>query len=159
MDEHLARTTHGTALIGHNMHLSKASSAIRFGGPGEATPPRPMWRSIGTHLAESRPGEDAGVWMLYAGGTHGGHACNGAACTITPPSGVLEAELAKVGERFVVPPGDPASPPFAGDVRFMQNGELGSGEIARQADVFVFVRDVSAPSVEGAAELDAAPLR
>ncbi len=151
MDEHLARVRAGTVLGGHLMHLSKASGRIRFGAAGED----PMWRSIGTHLSETYGDAVAGIWMLYGGGTHGGHACQGAACTIVPPDGVVEKELAALGERFLLPLGENARASLRGDVRFMQNGELGSGELARQADLLLFVRDVHAPDDDGVAELDA----
>lgn len=39
------------------------------------------------------------------------------------------------------------------DLRFIQNGELGSGRIARQADLLVYVDRVRAPDDAGAAEL------
>ena len=155
VDEQLTRVpaSEGIVLIGHNMHLSKEAASIRFGGRDE----KPMWPSIGSYVSQKLGAKAYAVWMLYAGGTHGHHKCRELACAIDPPPGTVEKRLDALGERFLLPlrEDDPATRFMFDEASFIQNGELGSGRIGRQADLVMFVRRVRAPDSAGAVELDA----
>jgi erythromycin esterase-like protein len=139
-----------TILIGHNMHLGRDSASIRF---GDAEQGRAMWPSIGSHVARTYGERAYTIWLLYGGGTHGGHTCASAACPIAPPPGTIEVDLAKRGTRFLLPVRGRVRDELDADLRFIQNGELGSGRVGRQADLLVFTSAVRAPDEAGAAEL------
>lgn len=154
VDEQVARASakEGVVLIGHNMHLGKNARSIRFGGPDG----KPMWPSIGSHVADKLGAKSYAVWMLYAGGTHGHHKCRDLACPIDAPPNTVEQRLGELGDRFLLPirAEDPATRFLFDEASFIQNGELGSGRIGPQADLLVFVRHVRAPDAAGAAELE-----
>lgn len=138
VDAELARST-PVILMGHTMHLSKASDAARFvavGQPGGAS-----WRTIGTHVAERFPDGVYSIWMLADHGTHYDVACPGA-CEFASKPDTVEHVLAEVGDRFALATaGMPV--PFAGEVNWVQNGRYGSGDLTRQADLIYFVRAVT----------------
>ena len=66
-DEHLAEwpADEKIILLGHSLHLSKESESIETESFG------PMWKSIGTYLAEKLPGQVYGIWLLLDHGRHG----------------------------------------------------------------------------------------
>lgn len=138
VDAELARST-PVILMGHTMHLSKASDAARFvavGQPGGAS-----WRTIGTHVAERFPDGVYSIWMLADHGTHYDVACPGA-CEFASKPDSVEHVLAEVGDRFAVSTAGMPTP-FAGEVNWVQNGRYGSGDLTRQADLIYFVREVT----------------
>ena len=141
MDERLRDTNDKIVLIGHNMHLSKASSSIRFGID------RPMWPSVGTYLANQLGDRAFGVWMLYARGEHGAVKCRDRGCVVAPPADIVEGTLAKLGplRMFVVDRRHRRPTSWFESVRFIQNGQLGTGALGAQADLIVFVEEVHAP--------------
>lgn len=149
LDRHFARSlAEGTALIGHNMHLSKHSSSIGFGRAGAVVP---MWPSVGDHVRERWADDVASVWFLYAAGQHGTHAgCKARGCDIPRHPEAIETELATAGSRFVVTTAaaEAMFPALRAAGHFIQNGELGFGVVSEQADVFVFDETVTAPRLD-----------
>lgn len=130
-------------LMGHNLHLSKASESIRLGPIGSSAPT--MWSSIGTHLERRFPGEIYSVWMMYDHGRHGSILSpEGVADVLSNPASV-EHLLSEAGAFFVLPltSGDKGESFLDEESNFLQNGSLASGVIAKQADALFFVREAT----------------
>jgi hypothetical protein len=153
--------------MGHNGHLSKDASGLRF---------RPQlstfwgWRSwlralgyeafsrltrcpldigtsdgsVGSHLHERFPGEVLSIWMLYGQGTL---MMPAGARTVRLHGDTVEALLAQVGDRFLLPLDE--VDPQAGAILANANlrtswGYYASADLTAQADALYFVRDVNA---------------
>jgi erythromycin esterase-like protein len=154
-------------LMGHNGHLSKDASGLRF---------RPQlsrfwgWRSwlralgyeafsrltrcpldigtqdgsVGSHLHVRFPGEVLSIWMLY---------CQG---TLMMPTGprtarlhgdTVESLLAQVGDRFLLPLSDvdPQAKAILSNANLRTSwGYYASADLTAQADAIYFVKDVNA---------------
>lgn len=142
LDERLAELPpdEGVVLLGHDLHLSKDSTKLRYG-------PAPMWTSIGTHMAQRFPGEVLGVWMLYDHGRHGvpRPAEQGDPLEDVPSlPGSVERLLAHVGEHFLLPlrpDGETAG--YLERARTCLRGTR--AVLPDQTDLVFFVRTVSEP--------------
>ena len=130
-------------LMGHTMHLSKASGSVRFTRSGAKG--GQSWRTIGTHVAERLPGQVYSVWMLSDHGEHFDVAsCPLGPCPVVTRPGSVEHELARFGSQFALPL-QHAEPPLTGRVDWRQNGGDGSGVLTEQADLVWFVRETTTP--------------
>jgi erythromycin esterase-like protein len=144
LDERIAELPPGEGLIllGHDLHLSKDSTKLRYG-------PAPMWTSIGTHLAQRFGDEVLGFWMLHHDGRHGVPRSveEGAPFEDLPGRpGSIESLLANVGPLFLLP-----LRPAGGLDRTLERPRscLGGTRavLPDQTDVLFFVRTVSEPQV------------
>lgn len=135
----------GIILLGHNYHLSKRSQSLSFGSKDGLS--RPMWKSIGTHLVETRPGETYSIWMLYDHGRRGNVMMESGYQTVESDPERIEHILARAGSMFLLPfRGTDRRESYLDEtVNFVQNGRTGSGLLARQADAVFFVSVVSLP--------------
>ncbi|EYF07093.1 erythromycin esterase family protein [Chondromyces apiculatus] len=132
-------------LLGHNTHLSRASTTLSVGpSDGEHMP---MWRSIGTHVTEPRPTEVLALWLLAPEGTHFMPDGKQPVVRDVPlRRNSLEAALAPFGDAFLLdlrrrPPGTPFD-----EVHDHGNpSSYGHGPVGRNADALVFFRRVSPP--------------
>lgn len=142
LDERLADLPpgEGVILLGHDLHLSKDSTKLRYG-------PAPMWTSIGTHLAGRHPGEVLGVWMLYDHGRHGvprPSEQGGPFEDVPSRPGSVESLLARVGEHFLLPlRPDGQAPDYLRRARPCLFGTR--AVLPDQADLLFFVRTVREP--------------
>ncbi len=148
-DEYMERLGPGekVILMGHNLHLSKDSASLS-GGPLGA--PIALWRTIGTHVAQSLPGEAYSIWLLYDRSQNSGYLSPEPVVDIPSKPDAVEHLLARAGTHFVLPlEGALREGRYLSEARnFTQNGEYGSGVIPRQADAIFFVETVSALRLE-----------
>jgi len=137
-------------LMGHNLHLSKDSEWLSGGRLGE---PVALWRTIGTHVAESLPGQAYSIWLLYDHGQNSGYLSADGAVDIPSKPDSVEHLLARAGTNFLLPlEGTLGDGRYLNEARnFTQNGEYGSGIIPRQADAIFFVETVSALRIDESA--------
>jgi len=151
-------------LMGHNGHLSKDASNLRF-HPQQGRfwglrswlhalgyeaffkltgYPANMGDSVGAHLHRRFPGRVLSIWMLYG---------QGSLMTPKGPGAVrlrddtVESLLAQVGDRFLLPL-EEANPEAKtilcrANIRSAQ-GECASADLTAQADALYFVRDIHA---------------
>jgi erythromycin esterase-like protein len=154
-------------LMGHNGHLSKDASGLRF---------RPQlsrfwgWRSwlralgyeafswltrcpldigtqdgsVGSHLHERFPGEVLSIWMLYGQGTL---MMPAGPRTVRLHGDTVESLLAQVGDRFLLPLSDvdPQAKAILSNANLQTSwGYYASADLTAQADAIYFVRDVNA---------------
>ena len=129
-------------LMGHNMHLTKASGSVRFSSTTRRV--APSWRTVGTHVAEKIPRDTFGIFLLVDHGRHFDVECTSVPCEFASEEDMVERLLAQVGPRFVLPLGA-ASSPFAGEVNWQQNGRYASGDLERQTDLVFFVAEGTPP--------------
>lgn len=132
-------------LMGHNYHLSKDSDHLSFTSRNSTRVP--MWRSIGTYLAETRTDEVYSIWMLYDRGKRGNVLYGSGFQAVPSDPKRIEHVLAKAGTLFLLPlnNNDPRKTRLERTVNFVQNGSAGSGLLCRQADALYFVAEVSVP--------------
>jgi erythromycin esterase-like protein len=154
-------------LMGHNGHLAKDASGLRF---------RPQlsrfwgWRSwlralgyeafsrltrcpldigtpegsVGSHLCERFPGQVLSIWMLYGQGTL---MMPAAPRTVRLHGDTVESLLAQVGDRFLLPlhDVDPQAKAILSNANLRTSrGYYASADLTAQADALHFVRDVHA---------------
>lgn len=132
-------------LMGHNMHLTKASGSARFSSLTQRT--GQSWRTVGTHVAEKLPNDTFGVFLLADHGRHFDVGCASGTCDFAGKDDMVEHVLAQVGPRFMLPLRD-APAPFSGEVNWQQNGRYASGELARQAELVYFVAEATTPRAQ-----------
>ena len=127
-------------LLGHNLHLSRASSRVDWEG-------RTMWPTIGTHLASTIPDQVYAVWMLYEQGQHVVVRGEPPLQRILSLQFDLETLLARVGDLYLLPLGSgaPAEGFLAHPRNFSMGGFRPRCALTEQADAIFFVRRVSAP--------------
>jgi erythromycin esterase-like protein len=139
VDERLAALTpgQGLVLLGHDLHLSRASGALTLAG-------EPLWETIGTHLAGRSPEGVHVLWTLFDQGRHGVPGAQPALADVDSVPGSVEALLARAGERFVLPLGPRDELPrwLLRERAFLRGAR---GVLPDQADTVVFLREVSAP--------------
>jgi erythromycin esterase-like protein len=153
-------------LMGHNIHLSKDGSRLRFQpqrsgfwGLGswlrslgyEAFSRLGRWPfdgglydgSVGSHLHARFPGQVLSIWMLYGRGTlmmpRGPH-------TVRLHGDTVESLLARVGERFLLllDDVDPQAKAILSHANLRLSwGEYVSTDLTAQADAIYFIKDVS----------------
>ncbi|MDP8254840.1 MAG: erythromycin esterase family protein [Candidatus Alcyoniella australis] len=88
-------------LLGHNLHLCRSSTSLRFGPDGHD---RPMWSSVVTELEQSMPGSTYIVWLLYGEGSRLYPTPeDGCDSLVRLRKGSLEAMLSQQGEQFFLP--------------------------------------------------------
>ena len=129
-------------LMGHTMHLTKASGSVRFSSVAQHV--GQSWRTVGTYVAEKLPGDTFGIFLLVDRGEHFDVACAAGPCDFASKDDMVEHMLADVGPRFALPLRD-APAPFAGEVNWQQNGRYASGVLQRQADLVYFVAKATLP--------------
>ncbi len=127
--------------MGHNMHLSKDSSVLRF-GPTSGDPSSSMWPSLGTAVAERLPVYS--IWMLYDHGTSAIPSMSESIVTIPSHPDRIEHLLAQIGSVFVLPleDADRRSTWIDEERNFVQNGDYAGGLLRRHADAIFFVNEV-----------------
>ena len=135
----------GIILLGHNYHLSKHSQSLSFGSKDGLS--RRMWKSVGTHLAGTRPGEIYSIWMLYDRGRRGNVTRESGYQVVDSDPQRIEHILARAGSTFILPfHGTDRRAAFLSEtVNFVQNGRAGSGLLNKQADAVFFVDEVTIP--------------
>lgn len=154
-------------LMGHNGHLSKDASKLRFQPQQSKFWGLRSWLralgyeafsrltrcpmdigaqdgSVGSHLHERFPGQVLSIWMLYGQGT------------LMMPSGprtvrlhgdTVESLLAEVGDRFLLPlkDVDPQAKAILSNANLRLSwGSYASADLTAQADAIYFARDVNA---------------
>jgi protein-S-isoprenylcysteine O-methyltransferase Ste14/erythromycin esterase-like protein len=154
-------------LMGHNGHLSKDASGLRF---------RPQlsrfWGwcswfravgheafsrltrcpldigtpdgSVGSHLHERFPGQVLSIWMLYGQGTL---MMPGGPRTVRLHGDTVESLLAQIGDRFLLPLSDvdPQARAVLSNANVRTSwGYYASADLTAQADAIYFVREVNA---------------
>lgn len=129
-------------LMGHNMHLTKASGSVRFSSTAQHV--GQSWRTLGTYVTERLAHDTFGIFLLVDHGQHFDVACESGACEFASKQDMVEHQLARVGPRFTLPLRD-APPPLAGDVNWQQNGRYASGNLEEQADLVYFVAEGTPP--------------
>jgi hypothetical protein len=154
-------------LMGHNIHLSKDASKLRW------QPQRSTfwgWRSwlralgyeafsrltrypldggiqdgsVGSHMHQRFPGQVLSIWMLYGQGTM---MLPAGPRTVRPHRDTIEPLLAQVGDRFLLPLNDvdPQAAAVLSNANLrLSRGEYVSTDLTAQADAIYFVKDVSA---------------
>jgi len=127
-------------LLGHALHLSKDSEAIR--PPGYA-----MWRSIGTHVAQALPGEVYGIWLLHDRGRHGVPRADPPVRSYRSPADSVERVLAGVGPLLLLPlgSGDPREAWLEDERVVSFGGSPGRAVLPRQTDCLFFVERTREP--------------
>lgn len=144
-DEYLAEwpADEKVVLLGHALHLSRSSESIETAGFG------PMWKSIGTYLAERLPGEVYGIWLLHERGDHGAPGREPSVQRFRSPAGSIERLLARVHPLLLLPlhSGDPREAWLEEERVFSQGGSPIRALLARQVDCLFFVREAHAPGV------------
>lgn len=130
-------------LLGHDMHLARATESLHF---GPAPHDLPMWPSLGTLLERDARGSVYVLWLLYAQGTRLAPQPSGS-CEeqVTTRSGSLEEALALAPSPFFLPLH--AAPPDSvvnRDLPFGTPTSEGSGAIRHSADALVFLPTASA---------------
>ena len=151
-------------LLGHNGHLSKDTSRLRF-HPQQSRfwgwrswlralgygiffkltgYPAYMSDSVGAHLNRRFPGQVLSIWMLYGQGTLMMPKGPG---TVRLRGDTVESLLAQVGDRFLLPLNDVDPQAMTilscANIRSAQ-GEYASADLTCQADALYFVKDVNA---------------
>jgi len=151
-DEYLAEWPEDekVVLLGHALHLSRASESIETASFG------PMWRSIGTYLAERPEGEVYGIWLLHERGEHGAPGGEPSVQRFRSPAGSIERLLAGVHPLFLLPlrSGDPREAWLEEARVFSQGGSPIHAALARQVDCLFFVREAHAPGTRFADRRD-----
>jgi erythromycin esterase-like protein len=151
-------------LLGHSVHLSKDAANLHFHPQFSsfwglrswlracgyrvffklAGWPTNMGDSVGAHLHRRFPGQVLSIWMLYGQGSS--MAPKGPR-TVRLHGDTVESLLAQVGDRFILPLNDvdPQARVILShaNVRLM-GGSYASTDLAAQADVIYFVREVNA---------------
>lgn len=151
-------------LLGHNVHLSKDASHLRFhpqqsrfwgvrswlGAWGYRIfskltgYPANMDDSVGTHLHRRFPGRVLSIWMLYG---QGSLMTPKGPRTVRLRDDTVESLLAQVGDRFLLPLNDvdPQAKTILSraNIRSAQ-GLCASADLTAQADALYFVRDIHA---------------
>lgn len=129
-------------LMGHNMHLTKASASVRFSSIAQRM--GSSWRTVGTYVAETLPHDTFGIFLLTDHGQHFDVECTSVPCAFASKNDMLEHLLAQVGRGFALELRN-APLPFAGEVNWQQNGRYASGDLARQTDLVYFVAEGTPP--------------
>lgn len=135
------------ALLGHNMHVARASQNLVFApGPNEV----PFWPLLGTRLAARFPDRLYVVWLLYARGTRLGPPAPGTEHPVAPRRGsleeVLDNALSEPGLIFLRD--TPPLGPFDRRIDFGTDGSYTSGVTRDSLDALVFLPEAHAPRVE-----------
>lgn len=134
------------ALLGHNLHLARASQNLVFApGPNEV----PFWPMLGTRLEARFPGQLYVVWMLYARGTRLGPPAPGTEERVSPRpgslEGVLDEALSEPGLLFLC---DLPRPTFLDRrIDFGTATSYSSGVTRDSLDALVFLPEAQAPRV------------
>ena len=129
-------------LMGHNMHLGKDHSSLRYGSTGsDAT--LGMWPSVGSAVAARLPVYS--FWMLYDHGTSVRAFAADPVFSVPSHPDRVEHLLARIAPVLVLPLGDddPRAAWLDEDRNFVQNGDYASGRLRRQADAIFFVEAVT----------------
>lgn len=133
-------------LMGHNTHLSKDYTTLRF-GPMNAS--NPSWPTIGTFVAKLLPGQVYSIWMLYDHGRHSDLFCPEESCPVESNKDRVEYLLSQASARvFLLPlfPSDRRNKFLDENRNFICNGCDGlyaNGILTRQADLVFFIREVT----------------
>jgi erythromycin esterase-like protein len=143
-------------LLGHNVHLSKDAANLHFHPQSSnfwgfrswllswgyrvffklAGWPMSMGNSVGAHVHQRFPGQVLSIWMLYGQGSR----------TVRLHDDTVEALLAQVGDRFLLPLNDvdPQARTILSHANVRMGGAYTSTDLTAQADALYFVRDVHA---------------
>jgi hypothetical protein len=151
-------------LLGHCVHLSRDAAHLWF-HPRPSTfwglrswlralgyrlffklirSRRNMGDSVGTHLCRRFPDRVLSIWMLYGQGTRMTPA---GPRTVRLRDDTLEALLARVGDRFLLPlqDMDPQVRAILSRANFrLAEGSYASADLTCQADALCFVKDINA---------------
>jgi erythromycin esterase-like protein len=132
-------------LLGHNMHLTKKSDQITsFNLCGQQVP---MWNSVGTYIAEKFRDQVFSVWMLCGSGTHSGPHFSSSQQSFSNLDLFVEAILSSVPwHAFCLPLSSAPNIVLESlsETMFGCNGEPAQGSLRAQADMIVFIREVTA---------------
>jgi erythromycin esterase-like protein len=131
-------------LMGHNLHLNKASERIHLGPSGSPAPP--LWTTVGTHLERTFPGQVLAIWMTYDHGRHGTVLTESGVGQVASTPGTVESLLARVGPAFYLPldSADPRASYVSAERNFLQNGSVASACLSEQIDMLVFFSEATA---------------
>jgi len=129
-------------LMGHNMHLSKDPSTLRF-GLTSSDAFLEMWPTVGGAIAERLP--VYAIWMLYDRGTSVRVFDPDPVFAVPSHPDRVEHLLAQIAPVLLLPLGaDDARASWLDEDRsFVQNGGYASGRLRRQADALFFVEEVT----------------
>jgi erythromycin esterase-like protein len=129
-------------LLGHNMHLSKDPSTLRYGASSEDAFLE-MWPTVGGAVAERLP--VYAIWMLYDHGSSVRPFDPDPVVSVPSHPDRIEHLLARVAPVLLLPlnDDDPRASWLDEDRRFVQNGDYASGRLRRHADAVFFVEEVT----------------
>lgn len=130
-------------VLGHNMHLAKRSSELRFGPAGDDLP---MWPSVMTRLEEESPGSVFVMWLLYGRGTRL-HPGPDGACEqeVRVADASVEELLDSLGQDIFVPVAEAPSPSFMDEpLPFGTHTSRASGRLRGAVDALIYLRTAHA---------------